>query len=47
MSSRIYCWLHGHNWGKWSGPDYEDIFRNVWSLRFCEQCRASQRRCVG
>lgn len=47
MSSRIYCWLNGHVWGEWSGGDHEDIFGNVWSLRWCKQCRASQRRCVG
>jgi len=47
VSSRIYCWLNGHQWGKWSGGDYEDIFGNTWSLRWCKQCRASQRRCVG
>lgn len=47
MSSRIACWLHGHTWGQWTPDRYEDIFGNIWQLRWCDQCRATQRRCVG
>lgn len=46
MSSRISCWLHGHKWGRWGAGRGEDLFGNYWELRFCDQCRASQRRCI-
>lgn len=44
MSSRISCWIRGHRWGPAGRRIYTDVFGNLWRLRLCDQCGASQRR---
>jgi hypothetical protein len=43
MSSRLACWLHGHQWGEWHGG-WENIFGVPFQVRFCGQCGARDRR---
>lgn len=42
MSSRISCWLRGHDWGRWRSG-WENIFGDPFRVRFCKQCGAVDR----
>lgn len=40
MSSRLSCWLHGHDWGPWDSQVWENIFGVGFRVRWCKQCGA-------
>lgn len=39
MASRVSCWLHGHEWGRWHGG-YVNLFGVPFRVRWCDQCGA-------
>lgn len=43
MSSRLSCWLHGHDWLPVGEKKWEDMFGNLWKMQYCDQCNASRR----
>jgi len=43
MSSRISCWLRGHQWAPPGSKVWSDLFGNLWRIQRCRQCGATRR----